>query len=400
MCRRLDTNNCFIKGATSATYTPVAFDVTKTVVAVALYTDGHANGADAKDFAMMVTANSVLADTRNKAPVFGDQERMVGENVPVAFGSDTVTPVTPLVRNVGAVVTAMDFITANDGMQVEETLTYTLGGPDAASFTIDRASAQISTKADVPLDTETKDTYTVTVTATDPSGLTATVTVTIMVTGVDEAPEIMLGGLTISGMSNVDYAENDTDAVATYTAVGPESDSTDWSLSGDDAGDFNITAGGGVLTFRNSPDYESPADADTNNIYMVTVMANDGTYTDTHQVTVTVTDDGAVAPTILGPSNVDYAEDRTDAVATYMLSDATAASAAWTLDGPDDGDFDISSGGVLTFGSSPDYELPADANTDNIYMITVNASDGTDMDSLLVTIMVTDVDEGADIGAE
>ena len=64
-----------------------------TLVAVALYTDGSPNDANAKDFAMMVTANTVLADTRNKAPVFADQddemegeqtdqERSVLENVP------------------------------------------------------------------------------------------------------------------------------------------------------------------------------------------------------------------------------------------------------------------------------------------------------------------------------
>ena len=95
-----------------------------------------------------------------------------------------------------------------------EILTYTMGGPDADSFSIDRSTAQISTKADVALDTETKDTYTVTVTATDPSGLQATITVTITVTNVDEAPEIMLGGLGISGMRTVEYAENGTDAVS------------------------------------------------------------------------------------------------------------------------------------------------------------------------------------------
>ena len=61
------------------------------------------------------------------------------------------------------------------------------------SFTISRGDAQISTKADVALDKETKETYTVTVTATDPSGLKATITVTITVTNVDEAPEIMAG---------------------------------------------------------------------------------------------------------------------------------------------------------------------------------------------------------------
>ena len=42
-CVDATTNSCFIKGATSATYTAVAFDVVKTVVAVALYTDGSPN---------------------------------------------------------------------------------------------------------------------------------------------------------------------------------------------------------------------------------------------------------------------------------------------------------------------------------------------------------------------
>ena len=76
------------------------------------------------------------------------------------------------VRLVGAAVTATDSIIVKRAPEftIPEILTYTLGGPDADSFTIDRASAQISTKADVALDTETKDIYTVTVTATDPSG--------------------------------------------------------------------------------------------------------------------------------------------------------------------------------------------------------------------------------------
>ena len=305
-CVAANTNNCFIKGATSATYTPVAgdaSDVGDTLVAVALYTDGRANAvAVPKDFAMMVTANQVLADTRNKAPVFPDQDdemegdqtdqmRMVDENVPATEG----------VRTVGAVVTATDSITANDGTIANEILTYSLGGPDAASFTIGRGDGQISTKADVPLDTETKDTYTVTVTATDPSDLTATITVTITVTNVDEAPEIMVGGLAISGMRSVPYVENGTGAVATYTAVGPESASTTWSLSGDDAGDFNITAGG-ELRFNASPDYEAPRDADTNNVYMITVKADDGTYTDTRDVTIRVTDVDEEPRTIWGPS--------------------------------------------------------------------------------------------------
>ena len=165
-CVAAATDNCFIKDAASDTYTPVADDVMETVVAVALYTDGRPNAvADAKDFAMMVTAQPVLADTRNKAPVFADQdEEMEGEQTDQERSVFENVPATMAVRPVGAVVTAMDFIiNPLTGDPTLEILTYTLGGPDADSFTINRGTAQISTKADVALDTETKDTYTVTV---------------------------------------------------------------------------------------------------------------------------------------------------------------------------------------------------------------------------------------------
>ena len=384
-------NNCFIKGATSATYRPGMNDSQNTLVAVALYTDGSLNDpADAKDFAMMVTANQVLADTRNKAPVFPDQDdEMDGEQTDQ---ERSIVEATALVRTIGDPVIAMDFITVNIGTQTEEVLTYSLGGPDAASFSIDRETAQLSTKT--ALDYETKNTYTVTVTATDPSGETATVTVTIKVTDDDEAPIIMIGGLAISGMRNVEYAENGTGAVGTYVVAGPDAASAMWTLEGDDAGDFNISSGG-VLNFNNSPDYDMPADADNNNIYMVTVKADDGTYMDTYEVTVTVVADAEEVPTTIssGPSDPNYAENDTRVVATYKLAGTNAALATWSLEGTDADVFDISNVGVLTFRSPPDYEMSAAADTDNIYMIIVKATDGTYTDSLDVTVTVTDVDE-------
>ena len=117
-CVNADTNNCFIKGATSDTYTPGADDVQDTLVAVALYTDGSPNGtAIPKDFAMMVTANTVLADTRNKAPVFEDQDdemdgaqtdqmRSVMENAPMIGNAIAIEGI----RVVGEPVVAMDSI--------------------------------------------------------------------------------------------------------------------------------------------------------------------------------------------------------------------------------------------------------------------------------------------------
>ena len=117
----------------------------------------------------------------------------------------------------------------------------------------------------------------VTITATDSFGESASIDVTIMVTDVDEAPAISEGGLAITGVARVDdYAENGTGMVATYTASGPESANAMWSLEGDDAGQFDIS-NSGELTFVSAPDYENAADADTDNVYMVTVMADDGT---------------------------------------------------------------------------------------------------------------------------
>ena len=81
---------------------------------------------------------------------------------------------------------------------------------------------QIHLNAGTKLDRETKDTYMVKVTATDPNGLSDSVDVTILVTDVDEAPKIITGGLVVTGTSDINYAENGTGMVATYSAVGPD----------------------------------------------------------------------------------------------------------------------------------------------------------------------------------
>jgi hypothetical protein len=55
----------------------------------------------------------------------------------------------------------------------------------------------------------------------------------------------------------------------------------------------------------------------------------------------------------------------------------------------------VASTGVLTFAAAPDFENPTDANHDNVYEVTVQASDGhggTDQQALSVT--VTDVVDG------
>lgn len=96
--------------------------------------------------------------------------------------------------------------------------------------------------------------------------------------------------LSISGATSTDYEENGTSAVVTFAVSGAATSTTiTWSLTGDDSDDLSITSSG-ELSFNSSPDYETPADSDTDNVYEVTVNASDGTNTATLDVEVTVTD--------------------------------------------------------------------------------------------------------------
>ena len=258
-------------GTNSASYTPVAEDVDTYLRATTTYTDKHGPNktAEAK------SANVVRTEPENNvAPEFP------GETV-----SRSVAENTPAGTNIGAPVIAAD---TNE----EDTLTYSLGGTDAASFTIVAGTGQLQTKT--TLDYEKKKSYTVVVTATDPSLLTDTITVTVTVTDVDEIPEV-------TGQRAISYAERGTGAVATYSATDPEGETVQWSLAGDDAGDFSISAAG-VLTFNASPDHGTPVDADTNNVYLVTVQASDGANNGTLGVTVTVTPAANVPPTPKSPT--------------------------------------------------------------------------------------------------
>ena len=104
------------------------------------------------------------------------------------------------------------------------------------------------------------------------------------------------------------------------------------------------------------------------------------------------------APTISGgPSSVTYAENRTDSVGTYTATDVDGDDVTWTLGGNDSADFSIGeSTGILTFDSSPDYEDPEDVGRNNVYNVTVIATDDGSpamSSQRTVTVTVTNVGE-------
>ena len=151
----------FAAGTRTFSGTPQAADVGTVSVKV---TASDGNGGSVSD-----TFDIVVSATANNAPAFSSSNvfRSIAENT--AAG-----------RNVGDAVEATDD-------DAGDTLGYTLGGTDAASFDIVPTTGQIRTRAGVTYDHEARSSYTVTVTASDGTA-TAVATVTISITDVSEPP--------------------------------------------------------------------------------------------------------------------------------------------------------------------------------------------------------------------
>ena len=197
-------------------------------------------------------------------------------------GSDTTRSVaenSEMGTKVGERVSATD----RDG----DRLTYSLGGEDRDSFTINKTSSRLYTNVD--LDRETTARYYVTVSVSDRAGAGDSIEVIIIVTDVDEGPAV-------TGETVISHMEEVTGVLATYNANDPENGAISWTLSGEDAGAFSIDDG--ALTSRAPPDFETPADANGDNIYLVSIAASDGVHTSNLDVAVTVTDlDESPTPT-------------------------------------------------------------------------------------------------------
>ena len=273
------------------------------------------------------------------------------------------------------------------------TLTYKLVGADGSHFGIDGMTGQLMTKTNLdyekPVDGDRDNTYEFMVQASD--GMTVAFrSVSVSVSNAIDN----LSPPAISGSATVAVAENST-AIARYSATDPDRATSTfaWSLAGTDAGAFNISAGG-ELTFATPPDYEAPGDIGTDNgdnIYEVTVQADDGGMTGELDVLVTVE---AVdePPEIRGTASFRIEENSATFVGSYNAIDPEGAITSWeALAGPDTRYFEFVNG-VLRFLHTPDYE----ARANNVYTVIVRAADASvppKIGELTVTVTITNVNE-------
>ena len=208
------------------------------------------------DYEARVRATNAEGDSGWSDPPGAGRTNTPTNNAPVFSSSNvsrSIAENTAAGQNVGAVVTATD---ADAG----DTLGYTLGGADAASFDFVESSGQIRTKSGVTYDFEAKSSYTVTVTASDGTA-TAVATVTIGVTDVDEPPSApatpmvsaVSGSTTSLSVSWAAPANAGKPAIANYDVQYRAGSSGAWSDGPEDVAGTSAT----ITSLVASTDYEA-----------------------------------------------------------------------------------------------------------------------------------------------
>ncbi len=315
---------------------------------------------------------------RNSPPEFADATttRSLTENIGDA--------ITTSAENLGAAISATD--------DDNDTLTYSIEGSDAASFTIGASSGQLKTKVGVNYSHEVTPTLSAMVRVSDGRGATDTIDVTITVNDVNEPP-LAPGQPVVSAVSgsktslSVNWAppsNTGRPTIQSYNLQYREGNSGDWSN-----GPQNVT--GTVSTI-------SGLSEDT--LYQVQVMASNAE------------GDGPWSSPGIGRTNRNSSPEFADTTATRNLTentgDATTTTAEnlgsaiiatdadddmlqYSLDGGDVSLIDINTGsGQLMSKVGVNYSH----ETTPTLSVIVRASDGNGgSDTIPVTINVIDIDE-------
>ena len=144
-----------------------------------------------------------------------------------------------------------------------------------------------------------------------------------------------------------------------------------------------------AVTFYNGSDTPSELDR-TVSFSFDDGIESSNVPTKTVQVTA-VNDDPVITSDGGGASATVNIMENSTAVTTVISTDVDGGAAIYSISGGTDAaKFAInSSSGVMTFAAAPDYEIPTDADGDNVYEVQVTVSDGaggSDVQALSVTV--------------
>ncbi|MCA9063581.1 MAG: cadherin domain-containing protein, partial [Planctomycetaceae bacterium] len=203
----------------------------------------------------------------------------------------------------------------------------------------------------------------------------------------------------ITSSNSVSVPENTTSAITVTATDADVGQTLSYSITGgNDQSKFAINSSSGALSLIAAPNFESPTDANSDNVYEVQVTVSDGFGgTDVQSISVTVTDVNEFNVSI--PTDADatansvaensVAGTTVGVTVSAQDGDASNNTVTYSLDNSAGGRFAVnSSSGVVTVAGSLDRETAAS------YDITVRAtsSDGSSATATF-TIAITDVNE-------
>ncbi|MEM7218940.1 MAG: hypothetical protein AAF515_11295 [Pseudomonadota bacterium] len=195
-----------------------------------------------------------------------------------------------------------------------------------------------------------------------------------------------------SGSTSFSFAENEF-VQFTVSVSDPDGDTV--TITDDTSGDgglFTLNATTGTVTANTADgsfNFEMPLDNNADNVYEQTITLNDGTTSVSEVIRVTITN-VIEPPRYQGSSNFEAGEGIIGTAISATDNDSSVLE--FSLAGDDAAAFRLVPGGI-EFVTAPDFEMPADADGDNVYRfdLSISNSDATITEALMFTI--TDVDE-------
>ena len=315
------------------------------------------------------------------------------------IGFDDEAPVMAGVNNliveIDEVTGVIHTLSATDAdLGIETIFTYSLSGVDAADFALGATSGElafvIEPSIDAPKDDNGDNIYQTVVSISDASGNSNDFDFNIsVISDLDVVPEFAVASVSIAVTENTSGIIYDANATAddTFGIV-------TYAISGIDASVFHIDSVSGELSFSNNPDFENPLDQNQDNNYEIEIIASNGANSSEQNLTVEVTNINDNTPDFAVVS-ITVVENNSDTFYTSVATDLDSGDAiTYRLSGIDASAFDLNTtDGGLRFRDSPNFENPHDANSDNSYELEINASDGVNNSSQILTVAVTNVNE-------
>ncbi|MEM1221830.1 MAG: cadherin domain-containing protein [Verrucomicrobiota bacterium] len=214
-------------------------------------------------------------------------------------------------------------------------------------------------------------------------GDSETQTFTITISPIPDPPTFFV-------TSALEIRENSSDVIL-FTAIDIFGGTLAFEKTGDDAGLFVFNGNTLELSLLNEESYESPQDADKDNVYEVTITATgaEGSTSLDLDVSLLDVDESPRVPSI---DNTEV-DENTTFVGTVVAGDPDGDTVSFSLSGDDAGLFSLDANtGELTFKNAPDFENPEDIDGDNAYELTLVAKDpAQNTSSLEVVITVSNV---------